>query len=274
LAVRSERHPGLDFSDIDGIRDTVEHCDQLPVHPRHPYVGDLVYTLFLGSHQDAIKKTLGARTEDDVWEVPYLPIDPKDLGRSYQAVIRVNSQSGKGGITYLLEQDYGIALPRRAQIDFSRAVQQVTDAEGGEMTATDIWAVFERTYLDSAGSVVAQDQDISIDGNRIGLSLSLTVAGEDVQVFGSGDDVPNAAVAARNTFVGSPVSVVDVTNHEGSDGSGTWVCCKETRDSIGAVRFGIGIGQNGDEAIVRAAVSAVNRACELNADPAKVANLA
>src|SRR5262249_1773172 len=142
-------HPGLDFSDIDEIRRTVEYCNQLPVHPRHPYVGDLVYTSFSGSHQDAIKKAFGARKEGDVWDMPYLPLDPKDLGRGYEAVIRVNSQSGKGGIAYLLEAEYGLALPRRMQIEFSSVVQQVTDTTGKELTADDIWSIFDREYLSS-----------------------------------------------------------------------------------------------------------------------------
>ncbi len=121
------------------MRSAVEYCNQLPVHPRHPYVGDLVYTSFSGSHQDAIKKAFGARKEGDIWDMPYLPLDPKDLGRSYEAVIRVNSQSGKGGISYLLEAEYGIVMPRRLQIEFSQVVQEVTDASGKEVTAEDIW---------------------------------------------------------------------------------------------------------------------------------------
>ena len=135
--------PKLDFSDIDEIRRCVEHCNQLPVHPRHPYVGDLVYTSFSGSHQDAIKKAFAARRDGDIWDMPYLPIDPKDLGRSYDAVIRVNSQSGKGGISYLLETEYGLELPRRLQIEFSTAVQAVMDDQGRELSAGDLWAIFE-----------------------------------------------------------------------------------------------------------------------------------
>ncbi|HYJ96827.1 MAG TPA: 2-isopropylmalate synthase, partial [Burkholderiaceae bacterium] len=138
--------PGLEFSDIDEVRRCVEHCNQLPVHPRHPYAGDLVYTSFSGSHQDAIKKAFAARRESDIWEMPYLPIDPKDLGRSYDAVIRVNSQSGKGGIAYLLEQEYGLELPRRLQIEFSRVVQSVTDDTGKEVDAAQIKAIFDREY--------------------------------------------------------------------------------------------------------------------------------
>ena len=140
-------HPGLDFSDIDEVRRTVEHCNQLPVHPRHPYVGDLVFTSFSGSHQDAIKKAFDARQPSDIWDMPYLPIDPLDIGRSYEAVIRVNSQSGKGGISYLLEHEYGFSLPRRLQIEFSQVVQSVTDLSGKEVRAADIWQIFEQQYL-------------------------------------------------------------------------------------------------------------------------------
>jgi 2-isopropylmalate synthase len=138
--------PGLDFSDIDEIRRTVEHCSQLPIHPRHPYAGDLVYTSFSGSHQDAIKKAFAHRKEGEVWDMPYLPLDPKDLGRTYEAVIRVNSQSGKGGISYLLESEYGLELPRRLQIEFSQVVQAVMDAGGKELTAHDLLELFEREY--------------------------------------------------------------------------------------------------------------------------------
>jgi 2-isopropylmalate synthase len=139
--------PELDFSDIDGVRKVVEECNQIPVHPRHPYVGDLVHTAFSGSHQDAIRKGFAQQKPDTLWEVPYLPIDPADIGRSYEAVIRVNSQSGKGGIAYLLEQEYGISLPRRMQIEFSQVVQAETDRVGLEMTAAQIHALLQREYL-------------------------------------------------------------------------------------------------------------------------------
>src|SRR5438445_7818357 len=138
--------PGLDFSDIDEIRRTVEHCNQLPVHPRHPYAGDLVYTSFSGSHQDAIKKAFAARKDSDIWDMPYLPLDPTALGRSYDAVIRVNSQSGKGGISYLLEAECGLELPRRLQIEFSQVVQGVMDASGKELSAQDLFSLFEPEY--------------------------------------------------------------------------------------------------------------------------------
>ena len=144
-------HPGLDFSNINEAARCVEYCNQLPIHPRHPYVGDLVFTAFSGSHQDAISKGFAERKDDDVWEIPYLPIDPRDLGRTYESVIRVNSQSGKGGVAYLLEQDYGLTLPRRLQIEFSPAVQAVTDASGKEVTAPQIWSLFETEYLTPGG---------------------------------------------------------------------------------------------------------------------------
>src|SRR5581483_1236600 len=152
--------PMIDFSNIDEIRRTTEYCNQLPVHPRHPYAGELVYTAFSGSHQDAIKKGFEAlaKRNDGVWEVPYLPIDPKDLGRTYEAVIRVNSQSGKGGVAYLLKEDHGLDLPRNLQIEFSRIVQEVTDRTGKEMTSADIWALFEKTYLN--GRIVLGDYSL------------------------------------------------------------------------------------------------------------------
>ncbi|QTD44053.1 2-isopropylmalate synthase [Ottowia sp. 27C] len=153
-------HPGLDFSNIDAIRATVEHCNQLPVHPRHPYVGELVYTSFSGTHQDAIKKGFVSRREGDVWEVPYLPIDPQDLGRSYEAVIRVNSQSGKGGMAYLLERDHGVVMTRERQQTFSRIVQRVMDVQGGELSSGDLLALYEREFgvAACAANDVAQAQ--------------------------------------------------------------------------------------------------------------------
>src|SRR3569623_827199 len=177
--------PGLDFSDIDEIRRTVEHCNQLPVHPRHPYAGDLVYTSFSGSHQDAIKKAFGARKEGDTWDMPYLPIDPKDVGRSYEAVIRVNSQSGKGGISYLLEAEYGLELPRRLQIEFSQVVQAAMDATGKEFTAHDIFDLFEREF--GVHSVVAPTHQVveevqGATGKLVTLKAEVEVAGRALSV--------------------------------------------------------------------------------------------
>ncbi|MEM7406384.1 MAG: 2-isopropylmalate synthase [Pseudomonadota bacterium] len=253
-------HPGLDFSNIDSIRDTVEHCNRLPVHPRHPYVGDLVYTSFSGSHQDAIKKALGARREDDIWEVPYLPVDPKDLGRSYQAVIRVNSQSGKGGITYLLEQDYGVVLPRRAQIDFSQAVQQVTDAEGGEMTSADLWRVFSNTYLEAQGPFSLTDVVSEKRGNEVSVTLDLRVDGRSCQIDGVGETAAHAVVAALNTVVAKSINIVEVALTQRAKADASWVCSIEIRDFAAAARFGVGLAARPDLAAAYAVVSACNRA--------------
>ena len=143
-------HPGLDFSDINATARVAEECTQLPIHPRHPYVGDLVFTSFSGSHQDAIKKGFAARRDGDFWEMPYLPIDPADVGRSYESIVRVNSQSGKGGIAYLLEREHGIVMPRRMQIEFSSVVQRHTDSSEAEISSRDLWDLFERTYLTCA----------------------------------------------------------------------------------------------------------------------------
>ncbi|KAG1456494.1 hypothetical protein G6F57_015088 [Rhizopus arrhizus] len=158
-------HPGLDFSDIDEVRRCAEYCNQLPVHPRHPYAGDLVFTAFSGSHQDAIKKGFALQQADAVWEVPYLPIDPADLGRSYDAVIRVNSQSGKGGVSYLLEQEHGLVLPRRLQIEFSRAIQRVTDETGREVTADDVHTIFNRESLEQTAPTSASKPNSNTTAN-------------------------------------------------------------------------------------------------------------
>src|SRR5471030_1532716 len=170
--------PGLDFSDIDGVRRVVERCNQIPVHPRHPYAGDLVFTAFSGSHQDAIRKGFAQREADTVWDVPYLPIDPADLGRSYDAVIRVNSQSGKGGATYLLERGLGFTPPRRVQIEFSHAVQKVADASGAEVSGEAICALFKREYFDAQGPASRADAStLHFDGRHVKVPVS-TVADE------------------------------------------------------------------------------------------------
>ena len=204
--------PGLDFSNIDEIRRCVEHCNQLPVHPRHPYVGDLVYTSFSGSHQDAIKKAFAARRDGDVWDMPYLPIDPKDLGRSYEAVIRVNSQSGKGGISYLLEAEHGIELPRRLQIEFSQVVQTVMDVQGREMSAADLWQVFEREYhLDGK---LLENYRLDEDGDgRVRLNAQLHVDGEAVALRGQGNGPVDAFAAALQAALGAELQVLDYHEH-------------------------------------------------------------
>ena len=209
--------PGLNFSNIDEIRACVEHCNQLPVHPRHPYVGELVYTSFSGSHQDAIKKAFAARRDADVWDMPYLPIDPKDLGRSYEAVIRVNSQSGKGGMAYLLETEYGIELPRRLQIEFSQAVQAVMDVQGREMSAADLWSVFASEYrLD--GRLLDSYRLDEEGGGRVRLHASLHIDGRPLGLSGQGNGPVDAFAAALQTAFDAELQVLDY--HEHAIGSG------------------------------------------------------
>ena len=254
-------HPGLDFSDIDAIRRTVEHCNQLPVHPRHPYVGDLVYTSFSGSHQDAIKKAFAARDEADLWDMPYLPIDPKDLGRSYDAVIRVNSQSGKGGITYLLESSYGLELPRRLQIEFSSSVQAVMDVQGKELSAADIWALFADAYHldDSQLRIDHQHLDEQPDG-RVRLAVRVSAAGEVIEVQGQGQGPVDAFVDGLQRATGVPVTVLDLHQHAiGAGSQARAATYLQLRFGDTPTLFGVGIDQNVLTASMKAVVSGLLR---------------
>ncbi|MDX8399185.1 MAG: 2-isopropylmalate synthase [Gallionellaceae bacterium] len=192
--------PGLDFSSINAVARTVEYCNQLPIHPRHPYVGDLVFTAFSGSHQDAIKKGLAAKKSDAIWNVPYLPINPTDLGRSYDSVIRVNSQSGKGGIAYLLETEYGIVMPRRLQVEFSRHVQQHMDKHGGELSATDIWQLFSQVYFDSIEPLRYIEHHLFEQGKEQGISLTIEKNGTVHKLDGVGNGPIDAAVHAMHSL--------------------------------------------------------------------------
>jgi 2-isopropylmalate synthase len=258
--------PGLDFSDIDSIRRVVEHCNQLPVHPRHPYVGDLVYTSFSGSHQDAIKKAFAARREGDAWDMPYLPLDPMDLGRSYEAVIRVNSQSGKGGISYLLESEYGLELPRRLQIEFSQAVQRVMDLEGKELSAADLWALFEREYRIGNASV---DHHAIGDEAQGGLRLSadVTVDGRPMRVVGQGNGPVDAFVAGLAALAGETVEVVDYHEHAiGSGAQARAAAYLELRIGSRPALFGVGIDANIVSASMKAVLSGMQRVGALTAD--------
>jgi 2-isopropylmalate synthase len=255
--------PGLDFSDIDEIRRTVEHCNQLPVHPRHPYAGDLVYTSFSGSHQDAIKKAFSARKEDDVWDMPYLPLDPKDLGRSYEAVIRVNSQSGKGGISYLLESEWGLELPRRLQIEFSQVVQTVMDATGKELTAQDLFDLFEREY--GAQSIRAPQHQVleeaqGTGGKLVRLMADVEVAGRQFNVQGAGNGPIDAFVQALAAASGETIRVLDYHEHAiGSGANAQAVAYLELR--IGErTLFGVGMDSNIVSASLKAIVSGLQRA--------------
>jgi len=245
-------HPGLDFSDIDDIRRTVEHCNRLPVHPRHPYVGELVYTSFSGSHQDAIKKAFAARQPGDLWDMPYLPIDPADLGRSYEAVIRVNSQSGKGGIAYLLETEHGLEMPRRLQIEFSQVVQAVMDTEGKELSAAALWSLFQSEYhIDQA---VLTHQEVRADAEGlVSLCAGIRQGATVVEVRGEGNGPIAAFVAGVSTASGQTVSVLDY--HEHAIGSGSDARAMAYLELRVGERTLFGVGMDAD--IVSASIKAI-----------------
>ncbi len=255
--------PGLDFSDIDEVRRCVEHCNQITVHERHPYVGDLVYTSFSGSHQDAIRKAFAARREGDVWDMPYLPIDPKDLGRSYDALIRVNSQSGKGGIAYLLESEYGLELPRRLQIEFSQIVQKLMDAQGRELSAADIWAIFQREYA-TGDTLRAQITQLVVaeqpDGSSR-LRADVRLALREFRVEGTGAGPVDAFVAGLVDHIGTPLRVLGYHEHSIGSGAGARaVAYVELRVDEAQTLFGVGIDTNIVSASLKAIVSGLSRA--------------
>ncbi|MGW3101470.1 2-isopropylmalate synthase [Streptomyces sp. NPDC001100] len=266
--------PQIDFSDIDEIRRTWEYCNQMEVHPRHPYVGDLVYTSFSGSHQDAIKKGFDAMeadakakgvTVDDIeWAVPYLPIDPKDVGRSYEAVIRVNSQSGKGGIAYVLKNDHKLDLPRRMQIEFSKLIQAKTDAEGGEVTPKEIWATFEDEYLPNPdnpwGRIQVKTGQSTTDTDGVDtLKVEASVDGVDTVLTGSGNGPISAFFDALQS-VGIDVRLLDYQEHTMSEGASAQAASYIECAIDDKVLWGIGIDANTTRASLKAVVSAVNRA--------------
>jgi 2-isopropylmalate synthase len=249
--------PQLDFSDIDAVRKVVEECNQLPVHPRHPYVGDLVHTAFSGSHQDAIRKGFTQQDPNGVWEVPYLPIDPADIGRSYEAVIRVNSQSGKGGITYLLEQEYGISLPRRMQIEFSQVVQKETDRLGLEMSAAQIHALLEAEYLRADAPYALKGHRLQEENGTCALDVEVLDNGESRHWRGIGKGPLEALVASL------PVRVEIMDYHEHAIGAGSNARAAayiELRLDGQRPLHGLGIDENLTTASIRALFSALNRA--------------
>lgn len=269
--------PQIDFSQIDEIRRTSEYCNQMEIHPRHPYAGDLVYTSFSGSHQDAIKKGFDAmeadaaaqgKTVDEIeWAVPYLPIDPKDVGRSYEAVIRVNSQSGKGGIAYVLKNDHKLDLPRRMQIEFSRIIQAKTDSEGGEVTPREIWSAFEDEYLPNPADANARWGRIQLrsgqsttdkDGTDT-LTVEAVVDGADTVLTGSGNG-PISAFFAALAAVGVDARLLDYSEHTMSEGASAQAASYIECAIDGKVLWGIGIDANTTRASLKAVVSAVNRA--------------
>ena len=268
--------PMIDFSNIDDVRRTVEYCNQLPVPERSPYGGDLVFTAFSGSHQDAIKKgfealerdaaAAGKDVADFTWQVPYLPVDPKDLGRSYEAVIRVNSQSGKGGVAYLLKNEHSLDLPRRAQIEFSGVIQKRTDTVGGEVSGAQLWQVFQDEYLPS-GKADGQWGRYSLGGVKTetdadgGMTLhaSLTVDGVEVQRTGTGNG-PIAALLSILGEDGVDVRVLDYSEHALSEG-GNAMAAAYVECAVGErVLWGVGIDANTSMSSLKAVISAVNRA--------------
>jgi len=255
--------PGLVISDIDEIVRTVEHCNQLPVHPRHPYAGELVYTAFSGSHQDAIKKGFEAlaRRNDTLWEVPYLPIDPKDLGRTYEAVIRVNSQSGKGGVAYVMKADYGLDLPRGLQIEFSKRVQEVADRTGKELSSADIWSLFEETYLRRDGVVLA---DYSLlpeprAGERR-IAAAIAVNGIERRIEGVGNGPIAAFVDALHRNCDIALNVLDYHEDAVSAGADAQaVAYVQIREGGEATLYGVGMDSDIVTASLRAVASAATR---------------
>lgn len=255
--------PGLDFSDINAIARTAEHCTQLPIHPRHPYVGDLVFTAFSGSHQDAIKKGFAAQQPGALWNVPYLPIDPADVGRSYDSIIRINSQSGKGGVAYLLETEYGVVMPRRLQVEFSGEVQRHTDSQGGEMTAADIWQLFARAYLTSDRPVRYVEHHLFEHGSAQGIRLGLEVDGIQQRLAGEGNGPIDAAVHALQG-IGIIVQVrsyEERSTHPSGEAGDAQACAfmELARPAGGSECYGVGIDNNIVTASIKALISGINR---------------
>jgi 2-isopropylmalate synthase len=255
--------PQLDFSDINAVARQFEHCTQMPIHPRHPYVGDLVFTAFSGSHQDAIKKGFSAQDSDAPWNLPYLPIDPADLGRTYDSVIRINSQSGKGGIAYLLETEYGVVMPRRLQVEFSGAVQRYTDAHGGEMEAGDIWNLFSRTYLETDEPVRYVKHHLFEDGPAQGIKLTLQIDGQTRELNGEGNGPIDAAVhALRKAGIALQVrSYEERSTSSSHDGGDAKACAFIEVTQAGNERecYGVGLDANIVTASIKALVSGANR---------------
>ena len=264
--------PKIDFSDIDAVRRTAEYCNRLPVHERHPYAGDLVYTAFSGSHQDAIKKGFAALYADaeaagrgrdyETWGVPYLPIDPAHVGRTYEAVIRVNSQSGKGGVAYIMETEHGFALPRRMQIEFSKTIQAITEDTGTEITPGAMWDAFSTTYLPESPRFVLRSHELTSGAEgSTAITAQVLVDGEARTVRGSGNGPIAAFVDAVRTDLGVTIDVLDYSEHSMGVGSdATAVAYVETEDADHDVRWGVGTDPNIITASLKAVLAAADRA--------------
>ncbi len=257
--------PGLDCSDINRMKDVYEYSNQLKIPERHPYVGELVYTAFSGSHQDAINKGMKAIkvANKPVWEVPYLPIDPQDVGRSYEAIIRINSQSGKGGIAYVLQADYGLNLPRNLQIEFSQAIQAITDAEGKEVSSGRIYERFLETYVDQPeGRLKFVDHhtfpDPDMKGRRM-VEATITDGGREMKIAGRGNGPVDGFVDALSRHIGVEMSVLDYSEHSLQRGSNASAICYMEVEHPGGKAYGVGVNTNISSASLEAVVSAANR---------------
>lgn len=274
--------PGLDFSDMDGVIQTVEHCNALPVHPRHPYAGELVFTAFSGSHQDAIKKGFAAQAQrnDQIWNVPYLPIDPADLGRSYEAVIRVNSQSGKGGFAWVLEQDKGLKLPKRMQVDFSQHVQAYADEVGRELTAADIWDVFRSVYAPEGGkgpfALIDYEEGRSAPGKERRFTGRIRLNGEERRISGRGNGFLSSVLDALREDCGLALDIEDYHEHAiGQGGDAQAAAYVECRTADGRAIFGVATDPDVATASLKALLGAANRAgASAKPAPAKAPSLA
>jgi 2-isopropylmalate synthase len=254
--------PALDFGDIEKVRRVAEYATRLPVHPRHPYAGDLVYTAFSGSHQDAIKKGMAAIGDDyPEWEVPYLPIDPKHTGRTYEAIIQVNSQSGKGGVAYLMDADHGLDLPRRLQMEFSRTVQAITEASGTVIGSGEMWDVFSQTYLPEDAGLRLVGSEVSTGQGHTTVTAQLLVDGQHRTIVGEGNGPIDALVAALAADLGIDLEVKDYSEHALTEGSGaSAVAYLECAGPDGTTWWGIGRDSSILDASLSAVVSAANRA--------------
>ncbi len=256
-------HPGLDFSDIDKVRKLHEECTQLPVHPRHPYAGELVYTAFSGSHQDAIKKGFAVQKKEGLWEVPYLPIDPADLNRSYDAVVRVNAQSGKGGVSFLLQQQAGLHLPRKLQIEFSGVVQKVSDTTGKEVKSADIVKIFEQEYFEVNSPFSYQSSKLkNYDDSQHQVDIIIYAQHENktVEISGNGNGPIDAAAHALSQYADVQISVVDYSEHSVGEGSDVAaVCYVEMKVGNSKSVFGVGKDSNIIAAAIKALINGVNR---------------
>lgn len=257
--------PHLDFSDINPIMREVEYCNQLPVHPRHPYAGDLVFTAFSGSHQDAIKKGFDSMrdTNNPLWEVPYLPIDPSDVGRTYEEVVRVNSQSGKGGVAYLIERDHGLSMPRRLQIEFSQIIQKITDETGKEITASEIWETFQNTYLNEGeGFNFIEHKIESSSKNKLQedlIKVKLLKDKEEYSIDGVGNGPIDAFINALKKDLDLSVKVSDYHQHAVSTGSDAKAVAYIEIQSEGKSSWGVGMHANTVIASLLSVISGLNK---------------